>query len=163
MGGDFYQYPRKQAGRIPISVLIVWGAIVLYSSRNLTARLFARPSAVAVEAGLRWGDRLNTAPPATVLMREGLIGFAEKTKTTGKSEGRPWVGSHYAFSKKAWIRTVYEMCRNYSCEFNRDFWIGQPLMYESEFRTFNHSSEFWHCSDKMMTYLLGIAGHPEGQ
>ena len=55
------------------------------SSRNLTERLFARSFRVSVEAGVRWGDLLNTAPSTTVLMGEGLIGFAPKTKTRGGS------------------------------------------------------------------------------
>ena len=51
-----------------------------YSSRDLTERLFAWSFMVAVEAGLRWGDLLNTGPSTTVLMEEGRIGFAEKPK-----------------------------------------------------------------------------------
>ena len=84
--GDFYHYPRKQDGEIPIRVLIVWGGIVLGSSRRLTERLFAWPFRVSAAVGIRWVDLLNTAHPATVLMKEGLIGFAAKTKTVGKPE-----------------------------------------------------------------------------
>ena len=36
---------------------------------------------VAVESGLRRGDLLNKAPSATVLLKEGLMGFASETKT----------------------------------------------------------------------------------
>ena len=37
--------------------------------------------------GLRWADIRNTAPYTLDLMGDGLIGFAAKTKTRGKSEG----------------------------------------------------------------------------
>ena len=58
---------------------------------------------VEVEACLRWGDLLNTAPTTTVLTKEGLIGFAAKTKTRGKSEGRPLGASDFSFSNEKWI------------------------------------------------------------
>ena len=60
------------------------GRYVSDSSRDLTKRLFAWPCRVSVSSCLRWGDLLNTSPPTTVLMKEGFIGFAEKTKTTGE-------------------------------------------------------------------------------
>ena len=47
-------------------------------------RLYAWPFRVSVAAGLRWGDLLNAAPATTVLMKEGRIGFAAKTKTQGE-------------------------------------------------------------------------------
>ena len=50
------------------------------SSRDLKERLSAWSFIAAVEEGIRWGDLLNTAPPAAVLMKEGLVGFAEKPK-----------------------------------------------------------------------------------
>ena len=75
---NFYQLPRKQAGGIPASILETWETYVSDSSRGIAARLLARPSRMAVESVLRWGDLLNTSPAATVLMKEALIGFAEK-------------------------------------------------------------------------------------
>ena len=53
------------------------------------------------------------------------------------------------------------MFRNYSVEFSRYFWICRPLIYESELGTFNQAPAFWYCANKMMTYLLEIAWHPE--
>ena len=76
--GNVYQFPRKQADRIPVSILETWGPYVPDPSRDLAERLSAWPPRVAAAAGLRRGDLLNTAPPTTVLMKEGLIGFAEK-------------------------------------------------------------------------------------
>ena len=67
------------------------GAFVSDSSLGMTERLFAWSFMVAVASGLRWDDLINTAPTTTVLMKEGLIGCAAKTKTRGKSDGRPWV------------------------------------------------------------------------
>ena len=89
--------------------------------RSSAERLFAWACMVAVAAGLRWDYLPNTAPPTTVLMKEGLIEFEAKSKTGGMSEGIPWAASHYAFSKKEWIRNGYVMFRNDSVEFNRDF------------------------------------------
>ena len=100
-----YQCPRKQDGRIPASVLETWEEYVSDSSRDLAARLFARAFKVALEAGLRWGGLINTAPSAKVLLGDGLIGFAAKTQTRGKSEGRPRASRLYAFPNKKWLRT----------------------------------------------------------
>ena len=69
---SFYQRPLKQAEQIPASILETWGTYVSDSSRDLKERLFAWPFRVAV-SGLRWGGLLNTAPPTTVLMKEGVV------------------------------------------------------------------------------------------
>ena len=127
-----YHLPRKQAGGIPISVLSVWGGFVSDSSRDIAEILFPLPFRVAVASGLGWGDLLNTAPPKTVLTKEGLIGFASKTKTRGRSEGRPWGASHYAFSNEKRLRKGYELFKNQSADFSRDYWIGKPLILEPE-------------------------------
>ena len=78
------QCPRKQAGRIPVSVLEARATCVSDSSRGLPERLSAWSSMVEVAACLRLGDLLNTAPATTVLMNEDLLGFSAKTKTRGK-------------------------------------------------------------------------------
>ena len=54
---------------------------------NIVKRLFAWSFSVAVSAGPRWGDLLNSAPYTLDLMRGSPIGFAAKTKTREKSEG----------------------------------------------------------------------------
>ena len=80
------------------------------SNRDLTERLFARSFRLAVASCLRWADLISTAPSTSVLMKEGLIGFAAKTKTGGKSDGRPLGGggSHYAISNEKWLRDGFE-------------------------------------------------------
>ena len=87
---SIYQCPRKQAGAILIAVLKTWGGFVSDSPIDLTGRLFAWSSRASVAAGLRWVDLLSTAPATLVLIKDGLIGFAVKTKTTGQAEGRHW-------------------------------------------------------------------------
>ena len=129
---------------------------------GLTGRLFAWSSMVSIAAGLRWGDLLNTATATTVLMQEGLIGFAVKTKTMGKYEGRPCGASRYAFSNGKWLRDGFGLFRNDSGDLSRDFWIGRPLTIESELGFPNQDPAFWSCSRKVMTCLLFQADHPEG-
>ena len=75
-----YQCPRKQAGEIPAPGLMGWETYVSESSGDLPGRLFAWHFMISVASCLRWGDLLNTAPGTTVLMKEGLIGFAEKPR-----------------------------------------------------------------------------------
>ena len=130
--GNVYQRPRIQAGQIPIAPLTVWGELVSDSSRYLTERLFALSFRIDGAAGLMWGDLIYTSPPATVLMKEGLICFATNTKTRGKSEGRHWGESHYAFPNEEWIRKGYAMFKNDFVDFSRGYWIGRPLILESE-------------------------------
>ena len=108
------------------------------------------------------GDLINTAPSATVLMKECIIGFASKTKIRGKSEGRPWGASHYACSNEKWTRKGYELFRNESGDFSRDYWIGDPLIIESELGFANHAPACWSCANKMMTCLLLLAGRTDG-
>ena len=76
---------------------MAWGTYVSDSSMGITERLFTWSFRVSVEAGLRWGDLLNTAPETTVLMNEGLIGLATKPKTGEKSEGRHCGGKRFRF------------------------------------------------------------------
>ena len=94
---SIYQCPRKQAGQIPPHFLKAWGEFVSDSSLCITEALFAWPFRVAVASGLRWGDLLSNAPATTVLMEECHIGFAAKTKTMGKSDGRPCGDSNFSF------------------------------------------------------------------
>ena len=92
-----YQRKRKQAGGIPISALCEWGKIAPDTQADMAERIFAWSFRVAVAAGLRWGDFLNSAPNTLVLTTGGLTGFAAKTKTRGASEGRPWGGKRLCF------------------------------------------------------------------
>ena len=85
---SIHQRHREQADGIPLSVLKAWEEFVSDSTLGLTERLFAWSSRVAVAAGLRLGDLLRTSPTTLVLIKDGRIGFAAKTKTRGKSEGR---------------------------------------------------------------------------
>ena len=77
------------------------------------------------------GDLISTAP-ATVLMKEGLIGFAAKTKTRKKPDGRPCGGIAISLFL---TKTGSQLGFAYSEETRgppRDFWIGRPLVLESE-------------------------------
>ena len=90
---SIYQCPRKQSGEIPISALIACvGNLVSDSKNDVAGGISAWSSRFAAAAGLRWDDLLNTSPTTLVLLKEGLIGFAAKTKTRGKSAGRHWGG-----------------------------------------------------------------------
>ena len=84
-----YQRGRRQAGEIPVSVLSEWKKMVSDHKEEMSGRISAWSFRLGVAAGLRWGDLLNTAPNTLVLVEDGLIGFAAKTKTRGASEGRP--------------------------------------------------------------------------
>ena len=92
-----YQFPRKQADQIPVSFCEAWEAFVSEPSRDLPETLSTWSFIVAVAEDLRWDDLLHDAPATTVLMREGLIGFAAKTRTREKPEGRHW-GKSICFS-----------------------------------------------------------------
>ena len=143
-------------------ILDSMGGISSGSGKSLAGGLFARSFRVAVSPGLSWGGLLNTTPSTTVLMKECLIGFEEKTKQGGSRKANHWGGSRYALPKKEWIHIAYEMFRSDSWEFSRDFWIGQPLDYESELGTSNHVPACRSCGNKVMTYLLEVTGYPEG-
>ena len=136
------------------------GDIVSDSKNDIAERISAWPFILAV-AGLRWGDLLNTAPTTLVLLKEGIIGFAEKTKTRGKSEGRPRVASNFDFSNENWIVGGFGLFKQESGDFARDYWIGQPLFTESETGFFNQAPAFWSCGNKMMTFRLYLAGRPD--
>ena len=151
---SIYQRRRKQAGEIPVSVLIEWGNIVPYSKNDITERIFALSFRLADAAGLRWGDLLNTAPTTLALLKEGIIGFAAKTKTRGKSEGRPWGASNLAFSNEKWLADGFNLFKQESGDLARDYWIAQPLFMESEAGFSNQAPAFWSCANKMMTFLL---------
>ena len=97
---SIYQRKRKQAGEIPIWVLEEWGKLISDPESDMAERIFAWYFRVAVAAGLRWGDLLNSSPNTLLLLTGGLTGFAAKTKTRGVSEGRPWGASDYAFLTK---------------------------------------------------------------
>ena len=82
-----YPCPGQQDGEISASALETWEGYVSDPSRGLAERIFGRPSRVPVEEGLWWGYLLNTAPPTTVLMKEGHIGFAAKNQNRGGVRG----------------------------------------------------------------------------
>ena len=125
------------------------GGPVSDSSRSLTGILFAWPSTVSVAEGLRRAGLLNTAPPTTVLMKECLIGYAAKTQTGGKSEGRPWGGGvimHFL------TMNGYVKCAKCSemilANLIGIFWIVRPFIYESELGALKQAPAFWHCAEK---------------
>ena len=89
---SIYQRKRKQADEIPIWVLEEWENLISDPEAEMTERIFAWSFRVAVAAGLRWGDLLNSSPNTLILTTGGLTGFAAKTKARGVSEGRPWGG-----------------------------------------------------------------------
>ena len=97
---NFYQCPSKQAEQIPASALEALETFVSDSSRGLPERLFAWPSMVSVASGLRWDDLLSGAPATAVLMKEGLVGFAEKPKRGESLNADIGGGSNYAFSNE---------------------------------------------------------------
>ena len=130
--GSTHQCPRKQAAEIPTSVLKVWWDLVSDSKSGIAGRLCAWSSRATAAAGLRWGDLLNTSPTTLVLLKKGPIGLAAKTKTRGKSRGRPRGAGNFAFSNEEWISTGFRIFKEKPVDFPRDFWISQPLFLESE-------------------------------
>ena len=112
------------------------------SSLGVTERLSEWSFMVSVASGLSWGDLINTAPTTTVLIKEGLSGFAAKTKTRWKSEGRPSGGYRFFFSDEKWLSDGFVLFRNNTGDSPRDFWIGQPLVSESELDSLTKSLRF---------------------
>ena len=70
---------------------------------DMAERISAWSFRLGVAAGLRWGDLLNTASNTLVLVKDGLIGFAAKTKTRGVYEGRPWGAINFSFPNDKWM------------------------------------------------------------
>ena len=107
--GNAFRYQKLQEERIPISSLQGRGGLISDKNVEIQERLFAWSVRVAVSAGLRRGDLLNTAPSTLALMGECLIGCAAKTKTRGKSEGAPRGASTFAYSANGdgWLNTGY--------------------------------------------------------
>ena len=107
--GKYLRRPRRQSGQNPIPVLGKWEDLISDSKTNHPGKLCDLSCRAAIAAGLRRGDLVNTSPSALVLMKEGPVKFAAKTKTRGKSEGRLWGACSYAFStvNKDWIRQYY--------------------------------------------------------
>ena len=85
-----------------------------------------------------------------------------KSKTRGKSEGRPWGASRYDFSNGKWFSGGYQLFLKESLFFCRDFRIGKPLVSESEIGRPDQFPAFWSCANKMTTCLLFQAERPEG-
>ena len=88
--GKYPPMPKKTGGGNSHFGFKSVGDLVSYSKSDIAGSIFAWSFRVAAEAGLRWDDLLNTAPATLVLLKEGLVGFAAKTKTRGKSDGRHW-------------------------------------------------------------------------
>ena len=65
--------------------------------------------------------------------------------------------SHFAFPNEKWLSYGYRLFLNDSGNCSRDFWIGQPLISESEIGCFNQYPAFWSCANKMMTCLLFLS------
>ena len=75
-----YQFHTRQAGGIPVSVMGRWAWLIGDKNIDIPERLSARSFIIAVAAGIRRNDLLNTAPSTLDLMNEGRIGFAERPK-----------------------------------------------------------------------------------
>ena len=156
------QCPRERAGEIPIMVLKAWKEFVSDSTSGLTERLCAWSFRVAVAAGLRWGDLLCTAPATLVLMKEGLIGFAEKKPKPVESLKEDIAGAiDFAFSNEKWLSGGFLLFQENTWDCARGFWIVQPLVLESEIGFPNQVPAFWHCANKMMSVLLPFADFHE--
>ena len=126
-------------------------SLVSKSLGTVRLRLYARTNGKtirmvfqsAVAACLRWDDLLCTAPKTLVLIKDGLIGFAAKPEARGKSEGRPLGASNFAFSNENWLAGGFLLSQESTGGFARDFWIGQPLVMESEIGFPNQARAFW--------------------
>ena len=94
---SIYQRKRRQAGEIPLWVLGEWEKLISDPEADMAERIFAWSFRVAVAAGLRWNDLLNSTPNTLTLTTGGLTGFAARTKTRGVSEGRPCGGKRLCF------------------------------------------------------------------
>ena len=101
-----------------------WGGLVYDSKSDIDERLFAWSFRLAVASDLRWGDLLNTAPATLVLIKEGPIGFAAKTKTRGKYEGGGLAGgSNFAFSNENRLTGGFLL-------FPRKYWGFHPIFLD---------------------------------
>ena len=107
------------------------GRRVSDSKSDIAERLFAWSFRLAVAAGLRRGDLLNAGPATLVLLKEGLVGLASKTKKRGKSEGRNRGASNFAFPNKNRLESGFRLFGGKSGGFSRAFWIWGPLFMES--------------------------------
>ena len=127
---------------------------------GLTERLSAWSCMLAV-AGLRRGDLLNSAPATTVLMKEGLIGFAAKNQNQGQVWRKAlWWEVVLLFLTK-WLSEGYQLFLADSGDFCRYFWIGQPIISESEICFPNQDHAFWSCANKMVNILLLLSAYKE--
>ena len=86
------------------------------------------------------------------------LGSRQKPKP-GKSLQEDLGGaSNFAFSNENWLEEGFLLFQESTGDFARYFWIGQPLVIESEMGPPNQSPAFGPCADKMMTVLLDLAG-----
>ena len=128
----FYQRPSKQAEKTPVPILESCEKYVSEYSRDLPGGLFAWPFAVAVVSCLRRDGMISDAPSTTVLMKEGLIWSAAKSKTRGESGGRPWGAGRFAFSNGKVVAGRVCVFQKESGDLSRYFWIGWLQVIESE-------------------------------
>ena len=85
-----------------------------------------------------------------------------RNKTSGKSEGSPWVLSIFLFPTKNGAHMGSYSSEITRGDFSRNFWIGQPLVSESELGFFNQIPAFWSFASKMMSILFPPE-HPGGR
>ena len=93
-------------------------------------------------------------------MKEGLIAVAAKTKP-GESPMVGHGGKVAALFLIKWLRGGFEFLKNESGDLSRNFWIGQPLVIESELGFPNQAQAIGSCENKAMTCLLFQAGRPK--
>ena len=100
------------------------------------------------------GRRAKLRTNTLALTIGGLTVFAAKTKTRGVPEGRPWGASDFAFSNEKWMLGGYTLFMSHSGNTNRDFWIGQPVQFDTQGGFFGQAPAFWPIANKMMTVPL---------
>ena len=92
---SIYQRKWKQAGEIPIWVFEEWEKLISDPESDMDERIFAWSFRVAVAAGLRWGDLLNSTPNTLILTTGGLTGFAAKAKNARSVWGKTLGGGQW--------------------------------------------------------------------
>ena len=142
------------SGRNPDFGPLRIGEIAPDTQADMDGRIFAWPLRVAVEAGLRWGDLINSSPDTLVLTTGGLTGFAAKKPKRGEClEEDPGGASDFSFSNEKWMLDGYKLFMSHSGNLNRDFWICQPVFLGTQSGFSNQAPAFWPIANKMMTTL----------
>ena len=78
MGGGSTNIPENRRAKSKLQSWQYVGQLISGPRKQISERLCDWSSRPDVAAGLRWGDIPNPTPATTVLMEDGLIGFAEK-------------------------------------------------------------------------------------